>query len=133
MHRFLDVAGLCGQRPISNDVWSAPVVLSCSDTIVGSVSFAVAPGTPGLTAWVTGSATPQIHAVVRATATGTWSGPVTVSRPSSGLAPEAAAVSSPWEALSSSIPPTTPPVFTLSTRQTIRLRSDLGWTEAATL
>src|ERR1039457_160973 len=32
----------------------------------------------------------------------------------------------PREAPSSFIPPTTPPVCTLSTRQTIRLRSDLG-------
>src|ERR1022692_3490000 len=56
---------------ISNNVWSSPVVLSGGDTSVGSVYFAVAPGGPALTVWVTGSATPQIHAVVRATGTGT--------------------------------------------------------------
>jgi hypothetical protein len=84
---------------ISSKVWSAPVVLSGSDTIVGSVSFAVAPSGPALAVWVTGGATPQIHAVVRATATGTWSSPVTVSGPGSGLAPEAAAVSSAGSAI----------------------------------
>jgi len=84
---------------ISNNVWSAPVVLSGSDTSVGSVYFAVAPSGPALTVWVTGSPTPQIHAVVRATATGTWGSPVTVSGPGSGLAPEAAAVSSAGSAI----------------------------------
>jgi hypothetical protein len=84
---------------ISNNGWSAPVVLSGSDTSVGSVYFAVAPGGPALTVWVTGSATPQIHAVVRATGTGTWGSPVTVSGPGSELAPEAAAVSSAGSAI----------------------------------
>jgi hypothetical protein len=84
---------------ISNNVWSAPVVLSGSDTIVGSVSFAVAPSGPALAVWVTGGAIPQIHAAVRATATGTWGSPVTVSGPGSGLAPEAAAVSSAGSAI----------------------------------
>src|ERR1035438_10182585 len=84
---------------ISTNVWSAPVVLSGSETLVGSVSFAVAPGGPALTVWVTGGATPQIHAVVRATGTGTWGSPVTVSGPGSELAPEAAAVSSAGSAI----------------------------------
>src|ERR1022692_2261814 len=84
---------------ISNNVWSAPVVLSGSDTIVGSVYFAVAPSGPALTVWVTGGATPQVHAVIRAIATGTWGSPVTVSGPGSELAPEAAAVSSAGSAI----------------------------------
>ncbi len=84
---------------ISDNVWSAPVVLSGSDTSVGSVYFAVAPGGPALAVWVTGSATPQIHAVVRATGTGTWSSPVTVSGSGSELSPEAAAVGSAGSAI----------------------------------
>jgi len=84
---------------ISNNMWSAPVVLSGSDTIVGSVHFAVAPGGAALAVWVTGSATPQIHAVIRATGTGTWSSPVTVSGPGGELGPEAAAVSSAGSAI----------------------------------
>ena len=84
---------------ISTNVWSAPVVLSGSETLVGSVSFAVAPGGPALTVWVTGGATPQIHAVVRSTGTGTWSSPVTISGPGSEIAPEAAAVSSSGDAV----------------------------------
>ena len=84
---------------ISSNVWSAPVVLSDSDTSLGSVYFAVAPGGPALAVWVTGTATPQIHAVVRATGTGTWGSPVTVSGPGSELAPEAAAVSTAGSAI----------------------------------
>jgi hypothetical protein len=79
---------------ISNNTWSSPVVLSGSDASLGSMYFALAPSGAALAVWVTASATPQIHAVTRATATGAWSSPVTVSGPGSEIAPEAAAVNS---------------------------------------
>jgi hypothetical protein len=78
---------------ISNNAWSPPVIVSGSDTRLGSVYFALAPSGMALAVWVT-SPTPEIHAVIRATATGSWGGPVTVSGPGSGIGPEAAAVSS---------------------------------------
>jgi hypothetical protein len=84
---------------IGNNVWSAPVVLSGGDTTVGSAYFAVSPGGPAVTVWVTGGATPQVHAVVRATGTAAWSAPVTISGAGSELSPEAAAVSSSGDAL----------------------------------
>jgi hypothetical protein len=84
---------------ISNNTWSSPVVLSGSDTSLGSIYFALSPGGAALAVWVTGSATPQIHAVTRATATGAWSSPVTVSGPGSEIAPEAAAVNSSGNAI----------------------------------
>jgi len=74
---------------IGNNEWSAPVVLSGGDTSVGSAYFAVSPSGSALTVWVTGSSTPQVHAVVRATGTGTWSGPATISGSGSELSPEA--------------------------------------------
>jgi hypothetical protein len=79
---------------ISNNAWSPPVIVSGSDTSLGSVYFALAPSGMAMAVWVTGGATPQIHAVIRATATGSWGSPVTVSGPGSGIGPEAAAVSS---------------------------------------
>jgi hypothetical protein len=79
---------------ISNNAWSPPVIVSGSDTSLGSVYFALAPSGMALAVWVTSSATPEIHAVVRATATGSWGSPVTVSGPGTGIGPEAAAVSS---------------------------------------
>jgi hypothetical protein len=78
---------------ISGNAWSPPVVLSGSDTSVGQVYFALAPNGAALAVWLSSGATPEVHAVVRATATGTWGSPVTVSVPgSSEIAPEAAAV-----------------------------------------
>jgi len=84
---------------ISNNTWSTPVIVSGSDTSLGSMYFALAPSGEALVVWVTGTATPQIHAVIRATATGSWDSPVTVSGPGSELAPEAAAVSSSGNAI----------------------------------
>ena len=84
---------------ISNNTWSSPVVLSGSDTSVGQVYFAGAPSGAGLVIWLSSSATPQVHAVTRATATGTWSSPVTISGPGSYIAPEAAAVNSSGDAI----------------------------------
>jgi hypothetical protein len=85
---------------ISSNAWSPPVVLSGSDTSVGQVYFALAPSGAALAVWLSSSATPEIHAVVRASATGTWSSPATVSRSgSSEIGPEAAAVNSSGKAI----------------------------------
>jgi hypothetical protein len=84
---------------ISNNTWASPVVLSGSDTSLGSIYFALSPGGAALAVWVTGSATPEIHAVTRATATGAWTSPVTVSGPGSEIAPEAVAVNSSGNAI----------------------------------
>jgi len=84
---------------ISNNMWSSPVVLSGSDTNVGQVYFALAPSGAALTIWLSSSGTPVIHAITRATATGTWSSPSTVSGPGSYISPEAAAVDSSGNAI----------------------------------
>lgn len=84
---------------ISNNTWSPPVVISGSDTSLNSVYFALAPSGVALAIWVTGSASPEIHAVTRATATGAWSRPITVSGPGTAIAPEAAAVNSSGNAI----------------------------------
>jgi hypothetical protein len=79
---------------ISNNMWSSPVVLSSGDTLVGEASLALAPSGAALAIWLSDSATPAIRASTRATATGTWSTPVTISGPGTSIAPEAAAVDS---------------------------------------
>lgn len=79
---------------ISNNAWSSAMIVSGSDTSLGSVYFALAPSGMALVVWVTSGATPEIHAVIRPTATGSWGSPITVSGPGSGIAPEGAAVSS---------------------------------------
>jgi len=79
---------------ISNNTWLSPVVLSGSDTNVGQVHFALSPSGAALTIWLSSSGTPVIHAITRATATETWSSPITVSGPGSYISPEAAAVDS---------------------------------------
>jgi hypothetical protein len=84
---------------ISNNTWSPPVVLSGSDTSVGQVYFALAPSGRALAVWLSSSGTPAIHAVVRNTALGTWSSPITVSGPGSYIGPEAAAVDSSGNAI----------------------------------
>ena len=84
---------------ISNNTWSTPVIVSGSDTSLGSMYFALASSGEALVIWVTGTATPQIHAVIRATATGSWGSPVTISGPGTEIAPEAAAVSSSGNAI----------------------------------
>ena len=84
---------------ISSNTWSSPVVLSGSDTSVGQVYFAVAPSGAALAVWLSSSPTPEIHAVTRATATGTWGSPITVSGPGSYIGPEAAAVNSSGNAI----------------------------------
>ncbi|HXM40746.1 MAG TPA: hypothetical protein VN924_05810 [Bryobacteraceae bacterium] len=85
---------------ITHNAWSAPVVLSGSDTGVGQVYFALAPNGAALSTWLSSSATPEVHAVTRATAAGTWGSPVAVSqRGSSEIAPEAAAVNSAGNAI----------------------------------
>jgi len=78
---------------ITNNAWASPMIVSGSDTSLGSVYFALAPSGMALVVWVTSGATPEIHAVIRPTATGSWGSPITVSGPGSGIAPEGAAVS----------------------------------------
>jgi hypothetical protein len=87
---------------ISNNTWSSssPIVLSGSDTSVGQVYFAVAPSGAALAVWLSSSGTPAVHAILRATATGAWSSPVSVSSGSgSEVGPEAAAVNSSGNAI----------------------------------
>jgi hypothetical protein len=83
-----------------NNTWSSSVVLSGSDSIVGQIFFAVAPGGTALVVWLSsGGATPQVHAITRATGTGNWSSPVAISGPGSEIGPEAAAVNSAGDAI----------------------------------
>ena len=84
---------------ISNNTWSSPVVLSGSDTSVGQIYFVSAPSGAELAVWLSSSGTPQVHAVARLTATGSWSSPVTVSGPGTSIGPEAAAVDSSGSAI----------------------------------
>ena len=84
---------------ISNNTWSAPVVLSGSDTSVGQVYFALAPNGTALAVWLSSSGTPVVHAVTRNTPLGTWSSPIAVSGPGSYIGPEAAAVDSAGNAI----------------------------------
>ncbi len=77
---------------ISNNTWSSPVVVSGVDTSVGQVYFALASNGAAIAVWLSSSGTPAIHAATRATATGTWSSPVSISGPGTYISPEAAAV-----------------------------------------
>ena len=77
---------------ISNNVWSAPVVLSGRDPSVGQVHFALATGGAALAVWLANNATTVIHAATRATATGAWGHPMTFSGPGNYIASEAVAV-----------------------------------------
>jgi hypothetical protein len=84
---------------ISSNTWSSPVVLSGNDATVGEVLFALAPSGTAVAVWLSNSATPEIHAATRASATGSWSSPLKISGPGSSIAPEAAAVNSAGNAL----------------------------------
>jgi hypothetical protein len=85
---------------MSDNTWSAPVVLSGSDTNVSQIYFALAPSGTAVAVWLQSGATAVVHAIVRATATGNWGEPVTVSRPgSTEISPEAAAVNSAGSAI----------------------------------
>lgn len=84
---------------ISNNTWSSPVILSGSDTSVGQVIFATAPGGAALAIWLSSSGKQAIHAITRATATGSWSASVSISGPGNYIAPEAAAVESSGNAI----------------------------------
>ena len=84
---------------ISHNMWSAPVVLSGSDTSVGQVYFALAPSSAALTIWLSSSGTPAIRAITRGSAMGAWSSPITVSGPGTYISPEAAAVNSSGDAI----------------------------------
>lgn len=84
---------------ISSNTWSAPVVLSGNDTTVGEVLFALSPSGTAVAVWLSNSATPEIHAATRASASATWSSPVKISGPGSSIAAEAAAVNSSGDAV----------------------------------
>jgi len=92
-------AALAVNSSISSNVWSSPVVLSGGDTIVGEVLFALSSSGTAVTAWLSNTATPEIHAATRASATGNWSNPLKISGPGSSIALEAAAVNSAGNAL----------------------------------
>jgi hypothetical protein len=84
---------------IANNTWSPPAVISGGDMNIGQIYFAVAPGGAALAIWLNSSGTPAVRAVIRATGSGTWSTPVTVSVPGNEIGPEAAAVSSSGSAI----------------------------------
>ncbi len=79
---------------IGNNTWSAPAVISGADMNVGQIYFAVAPGGAAAAIWLNSSGTAAVRAITRASGTGNWSAPVTISGPGSEIGPEAAAVSS---------------------------------------
>jgi hypothetical protein len=85
---------------ISDNTWSAPVLLSGNDMSVGQVYFALASNGAGLVAWLESSATPVVHAVTRTSTAGTWSSPTAVSvAGSTEIGPEAAAVNASGDAI----------------------------------
>jgi hypothetical protein len=77
---------------IAGNKWSSPEVVSGADTSVGQVYFAQASNGASLAIWLSSSGTPAVRAATRASATGSWSTPVSVSGPGSSISPEAAAV-----------------------------------------
>jgi hypothetical protein len=77
---------------IASNTWSSPEVVSGADTSVGQVYFAQASNGASLAIWLSSSGTPAIRAATRASATGAWSTPVSISGPGSSISPEAAAV-----------------------------------------
>jgi len=79
---------------IVNNTWSPPAVISGSDVNIGQIYFAVSPGGAALAIWLNSSGTPAVRAATRATGSGTWSAPVTISVPGNEISPEAAAVNS---------------------------------------
>jgi hypothetical protein len=85
---------------IGSNAFGPPVVVSGAATDLGLVSLALAPNGNALIDWmVGGSATPEVQAVFRATATGSWGSPLTISGPGcsalgGSCSPEAIAVNS---------------------------------------
>ena len=96
---FSSSQALAVSGSIGNNTWSSPVILSSGDTSIGQIYFALAPNGSALAVWLVNSPTPKIQAVIRATATGTWSSPVAISGPGSQIGPEAAAVNSSGKAV----------------------------------
>jgi hypothetical protein len=67
---------------IGTNSFASPVVVSGAATGIGLVSLALAPNGNALVDWMAGgSANPQVQAVFRATATGSWGSPTVVSGP----------------------------------------------------
>ncbi len=80
---------------IGNNTWSAPVLLSGSDTEVSQIYFALSTGGAAAAVWLSSTAAPQVHAAVRVSAMAAWSAPAAVSQSgSTSISPEAAAVNS---------------------------------------
>lgn len=97
---FLTYQAMAIDGAITGNAWSPPVVLSGSDTTVGQIYFALAPNGAALAVWLSSSATPEVHAVLRPSTTGSWSNPATVSVPgSTEIGPEAAAVNTSGNAI----------------------------------
>jgi hypothetical protein len=85
---------------LRNNAWAKPRVLSGNDENVSQIYFALAQNGAAVVVWLESSATPQIHAAIRATASDAWTSPVTVSSTgSTEISPEAAAVNSSGEAI----------------------------------
>lgn len=84
---------------IATNTWSSPVIMSGSDSSIGEIYFALAPAGAALAVWFSNTATPAIRAATRATATGAWSTPASISGRGTSIAPEAAAVESAGKAV----------------------------------
>jgi hypothetical protein len=84
---------------ISDNTWSAPVLLSGSDT-VSQIYFSVSPNGSAIAAWLSSGGVAAIRASIRAGSGAAWGTPVTVSAPSSTeIGPEAAAISNSGSAI----------------------------------
>ena len=64
---------------ISQNSWTAPMILSGSDTNVSQIYIAMAPSGRVLAARLSSSPAPEIHAATRSSASAMWSSPATVS------------------------------------------------------
>jgi hypothetical protein len=84
---------------IGTNAFGSPVVVSGAATDIGLVSLALAPNGNALIDWMVGGSAPEVQAVFRATATGSWGSPLTLSGPGcsalgGSCSPEAVAVNS---------------------------------------
>jgi hypothetical protein len=67
---------------ISDNTWSAPVLLSGGDT-VSQIYFSVSPNGSAIAAWLSSGGVAAIRASIRAGSAAAWGTPVTVSAPGS--------------------------------------------------
>jgi hypothetical protein len=84
---------------IGANTWEAPVIVSGPDFNVGQILFASSSGGAALAVWLNSSTSPEVHAITKASATGNWSIPISVSGPGTQIGPEAAAVNSAGNAI----------------------------------